>query len=56
VPTPPEPGGKKVGRSDAASFFGLLIGTLQLARATPDPIESGAILEAGVRTALRLAK
>jgi TetR/AcrR family transcriptional repressor of nem operon len=47
--------GKKVGRADAASFFGLLIGTLQLARATPDAAESGAILEAGVRAALRLA-
>lgn len=48
--------GKKVRRSDAASFFGLLIGTLQLARATPDAGESGEILEAGVRAALRLAQ
>jgi hypothetical protein len=48
--------GKKVGRPDAASFFGLLIGTLQLARATPDAVESGAMLEAGVQAALRLAK
>lgn len=48
--------GEKVGRADAAAFFGLLVGTLQLARATPDRAESGALLEAGVRAALRLAK
>ncbi len=48
-------GGKKASRADAAAFFGLLAGTLQLARATPDPAESDAILEAGVRAALRLA-
>lgn len=48
-------GGKKVSRADAAAFFGLLSGTLQLARATPDRAESDAILEAGIRAALRLA-
>ena len=48
--------GKEVGRADAAAFLGLLVGTLQLARATPDRAESNAILEAGVRAALRLAK
>jgi TetR/AcrR family transcriptional regulator, transcriptional repressor for nem operon len=48
--------GKEVGRADAAAFLGLLAGTLQLARATPDRAESDAILEAGVRAALRLAK
>jgi TetR/AcrR family transcriptional regulator, transcriptional repressor for nem operon len=47
--------GKVVGREDAAAFMGLLVGTLQLARATPDRAESSAILEAGVRAALRLA-
>ena len=46
---------KAVSRADAAAFFGLLSGTLQLARATPDRAESDAILEAGVRAALRLA-
>ena len=46
---------KAVGRADAAAFMGLLSGTLQLARATPDRAESDAILEAGVRAALRLA-
>jgi AcrR family transcriptional regulator len=46
--------GRKVDRADAAALLGLLVGTLQLARATPDRVESGAILEAGVRAALRL--
>jgi TetR/AcrR family transcriptional repressor of nem operon len=46
---------KEVARADAAAFMGLLAGTLQLARATPDRTESDAILEAGVRAALRLA-
>lgn len=48
-------GGKKVSRAEAAAFFGLLVGTLQLARTTPDRAESDSILEAGVRAALRLA-
>jgi TetR/AcrR family transcriptional repressor of nem operon len=47
--------GTKVGRADAAAFLGLLAGTLQLARATPDRVESDAILDAGVRAAIRLA-
>jgi hypothetical protein len=37
------------------AFLGLLAGTLQLARATPDRVESDAILAAGVRAAIRLA-
>ena len=48
--------GRAVSRADAAAFFGLLAGTLQLARATPDRAESDAILEAGVRAAIRLAR
>jgi TetR/AcrR family transcriptional repressor of nem operon len=48
--------GKKANRADAAALLGLLIGTLQLARATPDRAESNAILDGGVRAALRLAK
>jgi TetR/AcrR family transcriptional repressor of nem operon len=48
--------GKKVGRAEAAAFFGLLSGTIQLARTTPDRDESDAILDAGVRAALRLAE
>jgi len=46
----------EVTRADAAALLGLLAGTLQLARATPDRAESDAILEAGVRAAIRLAK
>ena len=45
-----------VDRAEAAAFFGLLSGTLQLARATADRVESDAILEAGVRAAMQLAK
>lgn len=48
--------GSEVTRADAAALLGLLAGTLQLARATPDRAESDAILEAGVRAALRLAR
>jgi AcrR family transcriptional regulator len=48
--------GTEVGRADAAAFLGLLAGTLQLARTTPDRAESDAILEAGVRAAIRLAQ
>jgi TetR/AcrR family transcriptional repressor of nem operon len=47
---------RRVARADAAAFMGLLAGTLQLARATPDRADSDAILEAGVRAALRLAE
>jgi|CXWL01.1.fsa_nt_gi AcrR family transcriptional regulator len=47
--------GKEAGRADAAALLGLLSGTLQIARATPDRAESDAILEAGVRAAIRLA-
>jgi len=46
--------GKKLERAEAAAFLGLLAGTLQIARATPERAESDAILEAGVRAALRL--
>lgn len=48
--------GKEVSRADATAFFGLLVGTLQLARATSNSAESGAILQAGVGAALRLAR
>jgi TetR/AcrR family transcriptional repressor of nem operon len=48
--------GKAVNRADASAFFALLAGSLQLARATPNRAESDAILEAGVRAALMLAK
>lgn len=48
--------GSAVTRADAAALQGLLVGTLQLARATPDTAESDAILEAGIRAALRLTR
>lgn len=48
--------GVKVSRAEAAAFFGLLVGTLQLARATPDKTASNAILDAGIRSALMLAQ
>jgi TetR/AcrR family transcriptional regulator, transcriptional repressor for nem operon len=48
--------GKKVARADAAAFLGLLSGTLQIARATPDRAESNAVLEAGVRAAMQFLK
>lgn len=48
-------GGAEVSRAEAAAFFGLLVGTLQLARATPDRAESDSILEAGLQAAFRLA-
>ncbi len=47
--------GREVSHADAAAFFGLLVGTLQLARATPDRAASDAVLEAGARAALTLA-
>lgn len=47
--------GRAFARADAAALLGLLAGTLQLARATPDRAESNAILEAGIRAAMKLA-
>ena len=51
----PTRSGKNVKRQEAVAFLGLLVGTLQLARATPDEKESDAILAAGVRAAMQLA-
>ncbi len=48
--------GVEVSRAEGAALFGLLVGTLQLARATPDRAASAAILEAGIRAALVLAQ
>jgi len=47
--------GTAVSRAEGAALFGLLVGTLQLARATPDRPLSDAILEAGIAAALTLA-
>jgi AcrR family transcriptional regulator len=40
----------------ATAIFGLMVGTLQLARAVPDAAEAEQILEGGVEAALRLAR
>lgn len=44
-----------VSMAEATAFFALLLGTLQLARATPDGAASDAILAAGIRNALAIA-
>lgn len=41
-------------RSNAISFYGLLVGTLQMARAVGDPRLSKKILDSGIKTALAL--
>jgi TetR/AcrR family transcriptional repressor of nem operon len=46
--------GRQLTQADTAAILGLLSGTLQIARATPDRRASDAVLEAGVRAALRL--
>ncbi|MBR1193888.1 TetR/AcrR family transcriptional regulator [Bradyrhizobium sp. AUGA SZCCT0240] len=43
-------------RRHATAIFGLIVGTLQLARAVPDVAEAEQILEGGVEAALQLAK
>ncbi|WP_395681142.1 hypothetical protein [Inquilinus sp.] len=43
-------------RRRAIAIFGLLVGTLQLARAVPNAAEADQILEGGVEAALRLAR
>jgi TetR/AcrR family transcriptional repressor of nem operon len=40
----------------ATAIFGLMVGTLQLARAVPDSTQAEQILEGGVEAALRLAE
>lgn len=40
----------------ATAIFGLMVGTLQLARAVPDPTQAEQILEGGVEAAMRLAE
>jgi TetR/AcrR family transcriptional repressor of nem operon len=48
--------GADVSRAEGAALFGLLVGTLQLARTTADRQASDEILAAGVSAALRLAR
>jgi AcrR family transcriptional regulator len=51
----PDAGSAASGRR-AMSIFGLMVGTLQLARAVPDAADAEQILEGGVEAALRLAE
>jgi hypothetical protein len=48
--------GQESGPCGSRGVLRLLVGILRLARATPDRTESDAVLEAGVRAALRLAQ
>jgi TetR/AcrR family transcriptional regulator, transcriptional repressor for nem operon len=48
--------GSVASRRSAMAIFGLMVGTLQLARAVPDPAEAERILEGGVEAAVRLAE
>jgi TetR/AcrR family transcriptional regulator, transcriptional repressor for nem operon len=43
-------------RRRATAIFGLMVGTLQLARAVPDAAEAARILDSGVEAALHLAR
>src|SRR3954447_5096681 len=49
-----EPADPEAARTDALTIFGLLIGTLQLARALADRDLSDQLLARGVKTALKL--
>jgi AcrR family transcriptional regulator len=51
----PNAGSATSGRR-AMAIFGLMVGTLQLARAVPDAADAEQILEGGVEAALRLAE
>jgi TetR/AcrR family transcriptional repressor of nem operon len=51
----PDAGSATSGRR-ATAIFGLMVGTLQLARAVPDAAQAEQILEGGVEAALHLAR
>ncbi|MBR0647436.1 TetR/AcrR family transcriptional regulator [Plastoroseomonas hellenica] len=51
----PDAGSAASGRR-ATAIFGLMVGTLQLARAVPDAAQAEQILEGGVEAALHLAR
>ena len=51
----PDAGSAASGRR-ATAIFGLMVGTLQFARAVPDGARAEQILEGGVEAALRLAR
>jgi AcrR family transcriptional regulator len=50
----PDPGSAK-SRRQAATIFGLMVGTMQIARAVSDSQLAGGILEDGVQAALKLS-
>jgi len=50
------PGNAVEARQKALAIFGLMAGTLQLARAVSDPVLSQEVLEAGAKTAIALAQ
>lgn len=49
-----DPKEREAARTDALTIFGMMIGTLQLARALTDPDLSDQLLAGGVETALKL--
>ena len=49
-----DPSDPRGARPNALALFGMMIGTLQLARALPDRNESDQLLDQGVNTALKL--
>jgi AcrR family transcriptional regulator len=51
----PKPGSRQA-RQQATAIFGLMVGTLQIARAVSDPSLAQEIIEKGVQAALRLAQ
>jgi TetR/AcrR family transcriptional repressor of nem operon len=48
-------GDSEASRRRALALFGLLVGTLQIARAIPDAALAGSVLEEGIEAALKLA-
>ena len=49
-------GDSAANRRRATAIFGLMVGTLQFARAVPDTVQAEKILEGGVEAALHLAR
>ena len=49
-----DPTNAEAARTDALTLFGLMLGTLQLARALSDPDLSDQLLARGVETAMKL--
>jgi TetR/AcrR family transcriptional regulator, transcriptional repressor for nem operon len=49
-----DPSNAEAARTDALTLFGLMLGTLQLARALSDPDLSDQLLARGLETAMKL--